>query len=70
MAVPNLMESPNEFVDYLKGLDLGCAVAAFTHYQTRPDETSARLDDGAASQWCERMDALLVRHSMYCPPFS
>jgi hypothetical protein len=70
MDFPNPLELPNEFVDYLKGLNLSCAIAAFAHYQTRPDETSTRLDDGSASQWCEWMDALLVRHSMYFPPFS
>jgi hypothetical protein len=62
MVFPNPLESPNEFHDYLKGFDLGIAVTAFGHYETRPDETSTRLDEGTASQWCERMNVLLVRH--------
>jgi hypothetical protein len=61
MAFPNPIEAPNSFLDHLKAANLDFGTTVFAHYQSRPGPSSnGRLDDIPATEWCERMDTLLV----------
>jgi hypothetical protein len=60
MEFPNPGDDAQAFLRHLKVTNLPFAVNAFEHYLTRPADLTKRLDEGAATSWCERMDTLLV----------
>jgi hypothetical protein len=60
MPHPCPVNSPIEFLDYVKSLGLELAATAFVHYQTRPVRSGGRYDDTQTQEWCERMDFFLV----------
>ena len=69
MSFPNPKEAPNEFGDHLKSSNLDFAVTTFSHYRTQPVKTpNVRYDASSATEWCDRMDALLVsQYPCYSP---
>ncbi|KIM74956.1 hypothetical protein PILCRDRAFT_14020 [Piloderma croceum F 1598] len=58
MSYPDPQDSPRDFLDHLRSLNLNAAITAFLHKQTRPP-LYGRLDVDKAHEWCDRMDALL-----------
>jgi hypothetical protein len=62
MSIPSPLLSPEDFLARVKSLGLEAIVTPFIHYQNRPLPSlpGGRYDEGAAQEWCERMDMLLV----------
>jgi hypothetical protein len=61
MSIPNPINDPNAFLEYIKTLGLDLAVTTFAHYQNRPNPSPGRrYDEKSTQEWCERMDSLLV----------
>jgi len=62
MSIPSPLLSPDNFLAHAKSLGLDAIVTPFIHYQNRPLPSllGGRYDEGAAQEWCERMDTLLV----------
>jgi hypothetical protein len=70
MSIPSPVLSPEDFLAHVKSLGLDAIVTPFVHYQNRPVPSfpGGRYAEGAAQEWCDRMDTLLVcRFFSQCP---
>ncbi|KIM73248.1 hypothetical protein PILCRDRAFT_15395 [Piloderma croceum F 1598] len=65
MSYPDLQDSPRDFLNHLRSLNLDAAITAFLHKQTQPP-LYGQLDMDKAHEWCDCMDALLgkLNHTM------
>jgi hypothetical protein len=65
MSYPDPKTSPIEFLEHLKTLNLDSAIGAFRHNQIQPPPLpNGQLNEAKVHEWCDRMDSLLVRHSI------
>src|SRR5258705_4108315 len=62
MSIPSPVLSPEDFLAHVTSLGLDVIITPFVHYQNRPLPSipGGRYDEGAAQEWCERMDTFLV----------
>jgi len=70
MSIPDPSLSPDEFLAHVTSLDLNTIVTPLLHNRNRPLPSlpGGRYDEGAAQEWCERMDTLLVSPQLFQYP--
>ena len=66
MSFPSPITSLIGYLTHLMSLGLDSTITTFKHYQGQPVPTpEGHYDKSLTQDWCDRMDALLVSHSIF-----
>ena len=61
MSYPDLIDAPEQFLDYVESLYLNAVIAMFTHHENRPAPSpDGRLNEAEIQNWCDQMDFLII----------